>query len=420
MSPSLLPLFALLASADVSPAPTPAPSVMFLPLNARGNVASEVTQAVGDALLISAGRRPGFRVIGLREVEATMAHEQLKQVAACDSESCAVQIAAALNADQIVFGNLTAVGPELVLTLSRVDARSSTVAGRTLHRAPADKPGVLLDRVDAITAELLGNTPPALAAPAPIPARASPTVPMPPAAPASPAAEKDPEPTALARAGRVTVLSGAVGLAPAVLLLLAAPLMVLGAAVPVLLLAGGGDTRSSPLLGLLAPVVLGVAVLAVVVGVTGLVGLLASFGLVGAGGVMSVVGGGGAADTGQRTETRSRSNTTRKVRRPPQVRAAAREEGVPFCRSGNDCALPQFCKSRGDGMKVCMGNGQHGDHCVSSGDCQQGAFCKEVSDGFKRCMKMSGGSRGDLCNASGDCGPGLFCRDRGDGLEMCM
>jgi hypothetical protein len=44
-----------------------------------------------------------------------------------------------------------------------------------------------------------------------------------------------------------------------------------------------------------------------------------------------------------------------------------------------------FCKSRGDGFKVCMGNGARGAFCSSTIDCDDG-FCKNRGDGRKVCM----------------------------------
>src|SRR5690348_6322842 len=62
--------------------------------------------------------------------------------------------------------------------------------------------------------------------------------------------------------------------------------------------------------------------------------------------------------------------------RPPHFAGHA-EEGLAYCNSSIDCGSGQFCKDRGDGLKLCMGNNARGDYCESSIDCNPGMFCKE-------------------------------------------
>jgi len=108
------------------------------------------------------------------------------------------------------------------------------------------------------------------------------------------------------------------------------------------------------------------------------------------------------------------------VTTPPPARARATFNvgaGVVAnsCRSSLDCGMNGWCKDRGDGIKVCMDNGAHGESCSNSIDCAGGGFCKDRGDGFKVCM--DNGRRGDPCSSSIDCGSGLFCR--GSGIKHC-
>lgn len=93
------------------------------------------------------------------------------------------------------------------------------------------------------------------------------------------------------------------------------------------------------------------------------------------------------------------------------------EDDLPFCQSGIDCGSGEFCRDRGDGIKLCMGNGVNGDYCSSGIDCDHGLFCKSRGDGFKVCM--GNGGRGAFCSSSIDCDDG-FCKNRGDGRKVCM
>lgn len=107
--------------------------------------------------------------------------------------------------------------------------------------------------------------------------------------------------------------------------------------------------------------------------------------------------------------------------RPAPARAAGtapQEPGLAYCQSGIDCGSGQFCKDRGDGIKLCMGKGHGGAYCKSSIDCGSGMFCKDRGDGLKVCMGK--GDRGAFCKSSIDCGSGMFCKNRGDGFKVCM
>jgi hypothetical protein len=57
-----------------------------------------------------------------------------------------------------------------------------------------------------------------------------------------------------------------------------------------------------------------------------------------------------------------------------------------YCSSSLDCGSGEFCKDRGDGMKMCMGDNAPGEYCSSSIDCGSGSFCKDPGDGMKMCM----------------------------------
>jgi hypothetical protein len=88
-----------------------------------------------------------------------------------------------------------------------------------------------------------------------------------------------------------------------------------------------------------------------------------------------------------------------------------------YCVDSTDCANG-FCEVREDGLTVCMGNGGHGAPCINSTHCRSG-FCRDRGDGVHICM--SNGPRGAFCSGNLDCAFGLFCADRGDGvLEVCM
>ena len=87
------------------------------------------------------------------------------------------------------------------------------------------------------------------------------------------------------------------------------------------------------------------------------------------------------------------------------------DDREPSCLSSLDCGSGEWCKDRGDGRSVCMGNGGGGDSCSSNLDCGRG-WCKDRGDGRKVCM--DNGRGGDFCSSNLDCGHGLWCREVGD------
>ena len=96
----------------------------------------------------------------------------------------------------------------------------------------------------------------------------------------------------------------------------------------------------------------------------------------------------------------------------------AATQGYPYCTSGIDCGHGSFCRDRGDGVLMCMGQGPTGAPCASGIDCSSGLFCKDRGDGLHLCMGK--GQQGAFCSSGIDCNPGLFCKDPGDGLTRCM
>lgn len=55
-----------------------------------------------------------------------------------------------------------------------------------------------------------------------------------------------------------------------------------------------------------------------------------------------------------------------------------------FCIKDTDCVSTK-CASRGDGVKVCMGDSRIGDFCQAEADCKEGS-CQQVSPPYKVCQ----------------------------------
>ncbi len=79
------------------------------------------------------------------------------------------------------------------------------------------------------------------------------------------------------------------------------------------------------------------------------------------------------------------------VQAPPPAPAAAPSATPPStqagCRQHADCAANTFCKDRGDGALVCMGQGPQGAYCQSAGDCAAGLTCRVTYQSVSTCQR---------------------------------
>lgn len=95
-------------------------------------------------------------LIGARDVQGILDVEAAKAAVGCDSTSCANEIADALNADEIVFGQLGRIGDTWQLTLTRTHRATLRVLGRSVKEARGETPEGLLDDIDDQVGEVFG------------------------------------------------------------------------------------------------------------------------------------------------------------------------------------------------------------------------------------------------------------------------
>lgn len=84
--------------------------------------------------------------------------------------------------------------------------------------------------------------------------------------------------------------------------------------------------------------------------------------------------------------TGSHSSSPSPAHRATPSSTPAHEPRLAYCKSSIDCDGSRFCKDRGDGIKLCMGDGGAGAYCKSAIDCEGSRFCKDRGDGLKVCM----------------------------------
>lgn len=119
-------LLLLLAQAPVDAAPR------ILVLVPKGEtVPVEVRHAIASTLTVELGKTGRFTALSSSELSQLTELEADKQATGCDTSSCLGEIAGALGARFVVFGDATQLGALLVVNLSLFDVERATSVQRT-------------------------------------------------------------------------------------------------------------------------------------------------------------------------------------------------------------------------------------------------------------------------------------------------
>jgi hypothetical protein len=129
--------------------------LLVMPLEARAGVEARKAAVMGDLLNAEARRIPGFVVITQADLEKLLTVEMQKQMLGCSGDSCLAELGGALNADEILHGSVGRLGgTELVLSLSRLDARAARVLGSESERLSGASDELVLDHVPMLLRRL--------------------------------------------------------------------------------------------------------------------------------------------------------------------------------------------------------------------------------------------------------------------------
>jgi hypothetical protein len=133
-------------------------SMLVLPVDARSAALKEGADSITTLIAGELRQRKNLSVVTFQEVEGTLSIDQRRQLAGCDSVSCAADIAGALNTDEILMSSLGQVGQHnLVLSMSRIKANRATVVGASVRRVQSDEVGRILDEIPGMVCEVLDD-----------------------------------------------------------------------------------------------------------------------------------------------------------------------------------------------------------------------------------------------------------------------
>ena len=95
----------------VAPAMAKAPKVRVLVLEPDGKKFSDADRETFAGLIAAAlDRRPEFEVLSSGDLARALEHQAQKQLSGCSSESCLKDVASALDAELVVFGDVNKLG----------------------------------------------------------------------------------------------------------------------------------------------------------------------------------------------------------------------------------------------------------------------------------------------------------------------
>ncbi len=144
----------------VSSSALAAPRVYLVPLRAP-NVDPATAELLAEQLVVSARRHHElFEVVGAADIGALLDVEAAKAAMGCDTESCTNEIADALNAEQLLAGQVGRIGDVWLLTMTRTETRTMKVLARVSAEAHGDAPSALLPLIPDVVDEALGAAAP--------------------------------------------------------------------------------------------------------------------------------------------------------------------------------------------------------------------------------------------------------------------
>src|SRR5690349_2476595 len=95
--------------------------IAVLPLQAGEGVNASLAESMTEALVAELRPKAPGDLMTPRQLSAVLSVERQKQLMGCSDESCLVEIAGALSADEVIGGSLARLGQSWLLHVQRMD-----------------------------------------------------------------------------------------------------------------------------------------------------------------------------------------------------------------------------------------------------------------------------------------------------------
>jgi len=167
-------LFSLSIASSVAVAADDADRPRLLVLEPSSEVVNKPTlSTIASLMLVELSKQPGLDVISASDVKRLAELEGEKQSMGCVDSSCLAELAGAMGARYVVFGDVGQLGSLIILNLNLFDSSKATAVNRTTVQSNGveDLPSKLAAGLRELTAPLNGaataaaTPPPAVTAP---------------------------------------------------------------------------------------------------------------------------------------------------------------------------------------------------------------------------------------------------------------
>ncbi len=148
---------ALPLAAEAAPRKDAKTRVAVMKIRAGLGTDPKLAELVTDSLVANLTDR-GLTTITSKDVESALGFERQKQMLGCGSESCLAEIAGALGADRVVFGDVAQVQGLTIFSVQLFNTRTGSVEKRFHERMRGGDAADLLDAADRAAAELFPGT----------------------------------------------------------------------------------------------------------------------------------------------------------------------------------------------------------------------------------------------------------------------
>jgi hypothetical protein len=106
---------------------------------ANGGISASLLANLTNIVTVAVGEKESLNVLSAADVERVVAFEAEKQAMGCEeAESCLAEVAGAMGARWIVFGDVGKVGSRYLVTLSLFDSDAGAAKGRKIGRATSE------------------------------------------------------------------------------------------------------------------------------------------------------------------------------------------------------------------------------------------------------------------------------------------
>jgi hypothetical protein len=144
-------------AASAAPAKEAKTRVAVMPIKGGIGIEPQLAELVTDALVAELTDR-GLTIITSKDVETALGFERQKQMLGCGQESCLAEIAGALGADRVVFGDIAQVRELTVFSVQLFNTKNGQVEKRFHERMSGGEAGDLLDATERAGATLFPDS----------------------------------------------------------------------------------------------------------------------------------------------------------------------------------------------------------------------------------------------------------------------